>query len=87
MIKPSDCLSVKDKATLNELEIKVDNYLRNTYDGSRRLNLSHVINIREGKIRNEICKRYRDVGWFVTFEPCNQGGQHPSGPYFHTESE
>lgn len=82
MIKPNECLSVADKKTLDELEIKVDDYLRNEYDGSRPLDLSYVVNLSEGKIRSELCKRYRDAGWEVFFKPCSMGGMTASGPYF-----
>jgi hypothetical protein len=85
MIKPNDCLSVKDKATLKELEAKVDNYLRNTYDGSKELNVGYILNLSEGKLRSEICKRYKDAGWNVYFKPCPMGGMAASGPYFHVE--
>jgi hypothetical protein len=85
MIKPSDCLSVQDQATLKELEAKVDDYLRNKYDGSRELCLSHIVNLSEGKLRREICKRYRDAGWYVYFKPCSMGGMAANGPFFHTE--
>ena len=87
MIKPNDCLSVKDKQLLKELEEKVDDYLRNKYDGSKEVNLAYVLNLSEGKIRSELCKRYRDAGWNVYFKPCSMGGMAANGPFFHVHPE
>lgn len=80
MIKPSECLTVQDKEKLKHLEIAVDHYLRHNYDGHKRLLLSNVIQLAEGKIRNALFEMYRANGWDVWFESHEFGGA--SGPYF-----